>query len=59
LQLFDYFIHNGSLEKVRGSNLNKSYPVHVVNDDPVRKLESTYAMGEEPELTVRDLIKLL
>jgi hypothetical protein len=59
LQLFDYFIHNGSLEKVRGSNLNKSYPVHVVNYDPVRKLESTYAMGEEPELTVTDLIKLL
>jgi hypothetical protein len=49
-----YFIQTGALEKVRGLNLNKCYPVHDVVADLL--LESTYAMGDAPELIVIDLI---
>jgi hypothetical protein len=44
------------VEKVRGSNFKKCYPVHEAVVVDVFKLESTYAMGEEPELMSKDLI---
>jgi hypothetical protein len=57
LQLVDpfvYFIQTGKVENMRGSNLNKCYPEQLLN----LLFESTYAMGEMPELIVNDHILL-
>jgi hypothetical protein len=51
-----YFIQTAVLEKLRGLNLNKCYPEQEKLF--ILKLESTYAIGEAPELTVIDLIIL-
>jgi hypothetical protein len=52
-----YLVQTGG-KKVRGSNLNKYYPVHVEGFTPYLLFESTYAMGKGPELTASDLIEI-
>jgi hypothetical protein len=49
-----YFIQTEALEVESGLNLNNSYPMQP--DVLVLELESTYAIGEAPELTAIDLI---
>jgi hypothetical protein len=44
------------VEKARGSNLKKCYPVQEVNAVDVYKLDNTYAEGTGPELISIDLI---
>ena len=48
-----YLIQTGELENINGLNLKNCYPVQ---DPAVLKLESTYAMGDVPELTAIDFI---
>ena len=47
------FAHKGVAVKANGLNLSKCYPVHEVDD---LYIDSTYAVGDEPDDTKIDLI---
>lgn len=51
-----YFFQSGA-DKVRGSNLNKYYPLQEEAELLVLLFESTNAMGEVPELIIIDFFR--
>jgi hypothetical protein len=51
---FVFFIQTGLVENIRGLNLKKCYPEYT--EPPSLILESTYTIGEGPELAIIDLV---